>query len=123
MEETYRKKYQWGPKIRNLISVSKMAAVSRSNCRKFVIFTSKQLWILQMLINCTILFKQIKIQENDSPKFTLVTQKVFPDFFPCVYITHFHLKMIILQPLNVYCIGMLAHAQFMSTKLRATCGK
>ena len=24
--------------------------------------------------------------ENNSPKFTLVTQEVFPNFFPCVYI-------------------------------------
>ena len=100
MEETYCKKYQWDPKIRNLISVSKMAAVSRSNCRIFVIFTSTQLWILQMWMNCTNLLKHFKIQENDSPKITLVTQEVYPYFLPCVYITNFHLKMIILRPLN-----------------------
>ena len=55
----YCKKYQWGPQIRNLISVSKMAAVSRSDCWIFVIFTSKQLRILQILINFTIVLKHI----------------------------------------------------------------
>ena len=73
MEGIYCNKYQWGPKIRNLISVSKMAAVSHSNCWIFVIFTSKQLWILQMLTNWMILLKHFKNVENVSPKFT-VTQ-------------------------------------------------
>ena len=50
MEGNYCKKYQWGPKITNLVSVYTMAAASRSDCWIFVIFTSKQLWILQMLI-------------------------------------------------------------------------
>ena len=50
MEGIYCNKYQWGPKIRNLISVSTMTAASRSDCWIFVIFTSKQLWTLQMLI-------------------------------------------------------------------------
>ena len=27
-----------------------------------------------------------RMQENVSPKFTLVIQEVFPNFFPCVYI-------------------------------------
>ena len=34
-----------------------------------------------MLMNCTNLLKHFKIQENDSPRFTLVTQEVFP----CIY--------------------------------------
>ena len=32
MEGIYCKKYQWGPKIRNSTSVSKMAAARRSKC-------------------------------------------------------------------------------------------
>ena len=50
MEGIYCKKYQWGPKIRNSTSVSKMAAVRRSKCWIFVIFSPKQLCILQIKI-------------------------------------------------------------------------
>ena len=32
MEGIYCKRYQWGPKIKNSTSVSKMAAVRRSKC-------------------------------------------------------------------------------------------
>ena len=48
MEGIYFKKYQWGPKIRNSTSVSKMAAVRRSKCWIFVIFSPNELWILQI---------------------------------------------------------------------------
>ena len=41
MEGIYFKKYQWGPKIRNSTSVSKMAAVRRSKCWIFVIFLAE----------------------------------------------------------------------------------
>ena len=48
MEGIYFKTNQWGPKIINSTSVSKMAAVSRSKCWIFVIFSPKKLWILQI---------------------------------------------------------------------------
>ena len=51
MEGIYCKKYQWGPKIRNSTSVSKMAAVRRSKRWIFVIFSPKQLWIIQKEIH------------------------------------------------------------------------
>ena len=41
---------QWGPKIWNEFSVSKMAAVHRRCCWIFVIFTYRQPWIIQILI-------------------------------------------------------------------------
>ena len=46
-----RNKYPWGPKIRNSTSVSKMAAVRRSKCWIYVIFSPNQLWVLQIKIN------------------------------------------------------------------------
>ena len=42
MEGAYCKKYQWGPKIINSTSVSKMAAVRRSKCWIFVILSTKE---------------------------------------------------------------------------------
>ena len=43
MEGIYCKNYQYGPEIRNKVSVSEMAASSHSNCLIVIIFTLKQL--------------------------------------------------------------------------------
>ena len=41
-ERIYCMKYRWGPKISISFSVSKMAAVSRSDCWIFLIFMQRQ---------------------------------------------------------------------------------
>ena len=69
------KRYQYGHKIRNKFSVSKMAAVYHRCCWIFVILTQTQYWIIQFFI----------IWKSFSLKFTLALVKVMLNFFPSVY--------------------------------------